>query len=316
MPTTIKYDDLTESIAASLQYISAAIMRRCSGLGMRTLIASLALLSLAETLHAQDRAASFSIHDPAVTFEPGLHEMGLFTSISNKTFRPSGTGPWPAVVIGHTCGGVGNAHIRLRAKELLMAGFVVLTTDSYGPRGISQCRGQTKVDTRHQVIDGYGAIRHLRQLQEIDASRIYYVGYSAGGIAAAQLASTRFAPDQPPLRFRAIVSNYASCVFQWGPTTLRSELLMPDADTPLLMLMADRDNELRASDCFPLLEEMKTAGKPVEWHIYKDTYHAWDQPGVRFSITNGFGQSTDYFHSATATKDSTARMIEFFGRHR
>ena len=245
-----------------------------------------------------------------------MSELGFFSSLANKTFKPAGSGPYPAVVIGHTCGGVGNAHIRQRAKELLAAGFAVLTTDSYGPRGISQCRGQTKVDTRHQVLDAYGAIRHLRQNPEIDANRIYYVGYSAGGIAAAQLAAPVFAPDRPPLQFKALVSNYASCVFQWGPNTPRSQLLQTSADTPILMLMAEHDRELRATDCFPQLEEMKAAGKPVEWHIYKDTYHAWDQPGVRYAITNGFGQTTEYFHSATATQDSTARMIEFFNRYK
>ena len=277
------------------------------------------LLSLAPCTagaHAQDRAAAFSIHDDPVKFEAGLGEMGLFTGLANKTFKPAGPGPYPAVVIGHTCGGVGIAHIRQRAKELLAAGFTVLTTDSYGPRGINQCRGQTKVDTRHQVIDAYAAIRHLRQNPEIDAGRIYYVGYSAGGIAAAQLAAPVFAPDMPPLRFKAIVSNYASCVFQWGPNTHRAQLLQRFADTPILMLMAERDWELRPTDCFPQLEEMKAAGKPVEWHIYKDTHHAWDQPFVRYSITNGFGQTTDYFHSATVTQDATARMIEFFNRHK
>ena len=276
----------------------------------------LALALCAAGTHAQDRAAAFSILDDPVKFEAGLSELGWLSGLANKTFKPAGPGPYAAVVIGHTCGGVGNAHIRLRAKELLAAGFAVLTTDSYGPRGISQCRGQTKVDTRHQVLDAYGAIRHLRQNHDIDANRIYYVGYSAGGIAAAQLAATTFAPDRPPLRFKAIVSNYASCVYQWGPNTHRSQLLQPFIDTPILMLMAEHDWELRATDCFPQLEEMKAAGKPVEWHIYKDTYHAWDQPGVRHSITNGFGQTTDYFHSSTATQDATERMIEFFNRHK
>ena len=119
-----------------------------------------------------------------------------------------------------------------------------------------------------------------------------------------------------PLRFKAIVSNYASCVFQWGPNTFRSQLLQRRIDTPILMLMAGQDSELRAADCFPQLEEMKAEGQPVEWHVYPDAHHAWDQAGVNFSITNGFGQTTQYFHSAPVTADSTARMLEFFNRHR
>ena len=80
--------------------------------------------------------------------------------------------------------------------------------------------------------------------------------------------------------------------------------------------MAERDWELRATDCFPQLEQMKAAGQHVEWHIYKDVHHAWDQPGVRYAITNGFGQTTEYFYSPTATQDATSRMIEFFSRHK
>ena len=115
-----------------------------------------------------------------------------------------------------------------------------------------------------------------------------------------------------PMRFRAIVSNYASCVFQQGPTTLRLQLLPREIDTPILMLMAAEDNELRPEDCFPQLEEMKAAGQPVAWHVYPDTYHAWDQPGIQYSHTNGFGRTSIYRYSASATADSTRRMLEFF----
>ena len=135
-------------------------------------------------------------------------------------------------------------------------------------------------------------------------------------MAAAQLAATVFSPDNPPIRFTALVSNYASCVFQWGPYTHRSQLLQRKIDTPILMLMAANDFELRASDCFPQLEEMKGEQQPVEWHVYADGYHAWDQPGVKFSITNGFGTTTQYSYNSQVTADATARMLEFFNRHR
>ena len=82
------------------------------------------------------------------------------------------------------------------------------------------------------------------------------------------------------------------------------------------MLMAANDAELRASDCFPQLDAMKAEGQPVEWHVYKEAHHAWDQPGVNFSITNGFGQTTQYFYNAQVTADATARMLEFFNRNR
>lgn len=259
--------------------------------------------------------------DPAtvqpVTFEKEMGELGFFTGMANRVFKPTeGEPPYPAVVIGHTCGGLGG-HIRMRARELLAAGFAVLVTDSYGPRGLAQCRGQDKVNPRHQAVDAYAALQHLKQMPEINPGRIYYVGYSAGGMAAALLAAPTYAPPgHTSLRFTALVSNYASCVFQHGPYTPRWQLLQRDITTPILMLMADQDTELRPADCFPQLEEMKAEGKPVEWHVFKNTHHAWDQPGVRYTHMTGFGVPSVYGHSHEATVDATRRMIEFFNRHR
>jgi dienelactone hydrolase len=262
---------------------------------------------------AQDGIFPPPVTDPPVQFELPAAELGLFSGLGNKVFKPAGTGPFPVAVIGHTCGGVTRPHIRDRAKELLAAGYMVVAIDSYGPRGISSCRGQTKVNTRHQVRDAYAALDMLSRLPEVDQRRIYYTGYSAGGMAGPMLADTRYVPaGEKPLRFRAIVSNYGSCVFQHGPATPRVQLLPRQIDTPVLMLMAQEDQELRAADCFPQLDEMKAAGQPVSWHVYADTYHAWDQPGVQYTHTTGFGQNSIYRYSSSATTDSTRRMLEFF----
>ena len=281
----------------------------------RSLFAVAAALAFAVPAVAQE-----TIHPPAVATTPPEFslppaELGVFGGFANKVLKPAGvaSGPLPAVVIGHTCGGVSRPHIRDRAKELLAAGYMVVAVDSYGPRGVSDCRNQTKADMRHQARDAYAAFDVLSRLPEVDARRIYYTGYSAGGMAAALLASTRHMPGEgKPMRFRAIVSNYASCVFQQGPTTLWLQLLPREIDTPILMLMAAEDKELRPEDCFPQLEEMKAAGQPVAWHVYPDTYHAWDQPGIQYSHTNGFGRTSIYRYSASATADSTRRMLEFF----
>jgi len=62
---------------------------------------------------------------------------------------------------------------------------------------------------------------------------------------------------------------------------------------------------------------MKAAGKPVEWHIYPKTTHGWDQAEHSGHVyrTNS-GETMSYRHDAEVTRDATARMIEFFNRHR
>jgi len=99
------------------------------------------------------------------------------------------------------------------------------------------------------------------------------------------------------LRFAATVANYGSCAFK------QYQLVLSDTDRPLLMLMGGRDAEVPASACFPLLEQMKAAGKPVEWHLYPQATHAWDKPGL---------PARGYVYDAQVTQDATARMVAFF----
>src|SRR3954471_8522384 len=76
-------------------------------------------------------------------FAPGLQELGTFSRLSNSVFKPAGAGPFPAVVVGHTCGGVNRPHVRERMREFLAAGYAVLAVDSFGPRGVQSCRNQS-----------------------------------------------------------------------------------------------------------------------------------------------------------------------------
>jgi len=256
-----------------------------------------------------------------VPMEPGISELGIFSSIANSAFKPAGAGPFPAVVLVHSCGGVSRPHIRERMRELLDAGFVVLAVDSFNPRGIDKsCGGNPKqVGTGTTVMDAYAALDHLSKLAIVDKSRIYATGYSWGAVVTPMLASPQSAEVfDSKLRYRALVSNYGACSFQRSPTANRIRFLQNDIDRPVLMLMASEDKEYKPADCFPMLDELKAAGKQVEWHIYPDTHHAWDQADHTGSmkVTTGWGDVNVYLYSAEATRDSTRRMIEFFNAHR
>ncbi len=253
-----------------------------------------------------------------VPIKPEASELGMFSSISNAVFQPKGKGPFPAVVLGHTCGGVAVPHIRERMQELLDAGYAVLALDSFGPRDISNCRTQSKILATATVMDAYGALDHLSKLPMIDPSRIYFSGYSWGGWAAPLLASPQSAEAfGSKLRYRAVVSNYGFCVSQRNANSPRYYPLQRDVDRPLLVLMAGEDKEGKPSDCLPLLEEIKAAGKPVHWHLYENTYHAWDQVRAgEYTITTGWGETNPYRYSKEATVDSTKRMLNFFDTNR
>jgi dienelactone hydrolase len=137
-----------------------------------------------------------------------------------------------------------------------------------------------------------------------------------GAFAAAWVSSPSNAVNtQSKLRFRASVGHYGNCTFQLGPQTLALPFLRQDADRPVLMLMADGDTETPMAPCFPMLEELKAANKPVGWHVFTGATHAWDQQESNgYAFTNGWGKPVVYRYDPTATQEATRRTLEFLAQ--
>lgn len=255
-------------------------------------------------------AQSPSIYGRAIAAYPDLSfgneakELGLFSSVGNSVFKPGGAGPFPAVVLAHTCGGL-QAHITDRAKDLLAAGFVVLVLDAYGPRNHTAFCQPRGVLAPRVYKDAFDARAHLSQMKEVDADRIYLVGLSLGSFVASSAASPVLArlvgSDQ---RFRATVGWYGSCTLDVSPYP-KWQLLHPDTDRPVLLLLAGKDTETPVAECFPLVEQLKAEGRPVDWHVYPEATHGWDKSDPR----------RGYVYSAETTQDAMRRTVEFLRRH-
>lgn len=255
-------------------------------------------------------AQSPSIYGRAIAAYPDLSfgneakELGLFSSVGNSVFKPGGAGPFPAVVLAHTCGGL-QAHITDRAKDLLAAGFVVLVLDAYGPRNHTAYCQPRGVLAPRVYKDAFDALAHLSQMKEVDADRIYLVGLSLGSFVASSAASPVLArlvgSDQ---RFRATVGWYGSCTLDVSPYP-KWQLLHPDTDRPVLLLLAGTDTETPVAECFPLVEQLKAEGRPVDWHVYPEATHGWDKSDPR----------RGYVYSAETTQDAMRRTVEFLRRH-
>ena len=192
-----------------------------------------------------------------------------------------------------------------RAKELVAAGFVVLLLDSYGPRSHRAFCQPSGVAAPRVFKDAFDALGHLATLKEVNPDRIYAVGLSLGSFAASTAASPSVAEKLGSARrFRASVGWYGSCEFvpKMGPAW---ELVRPDTDRPLLLLMARNDQETPIASCFPRLEEMKAAGKPVSWHVYESATHGWDKSMPQLG----------YVLDREVTKDAMARTVQFLNAH-
>lgn len=282
-------------------------MRLHSTYGHAAALAALWLAAALMPAYAQDLRAQLgaSIDLKPVTFAAEAKDsIGIFTNVANTVFKPAGEGPFPAVVLMHTCGGLKgppNVHMKQHAQSLLAAGHVVLVVDSFGPRGFDDCRARTPVSSTG-VADAYAALAFLASKPFVDKARIYQVGYSWGAFMSALLASPQSAQlVGSEQRFAATVANYGSCAFK------NYALVLKDIDRPLLLLMAGRDTEVPPTPCFPLLDELKTAGKQVQWHVFPEATHGWDKPGLA---------SLGYTYDSQITQDATARMLAFLGEVR
>ena len=113
------------------------------------------------------------------------------TELDGYLYRPSGDGPFPALVALHGCGGLfvpGSQRINSRhrdwAERLSGLGYVVLFPDSLNPRGVAQVctsRHPPVWPGRHRVRDAYAALEYLRAQPFVATDRIGVMGWSHGG---------------------------------------------------------------------------------------------------------------------------------------
>ena len=105
--------------------------------------------------------------------------------------KPKGAGPFPAVVLLHSCLGL-PAGRRSMADTFAGWGYVALFVDDFTTRGV---RETCAVDFNEALPDAYGALAFLSRLPYVDPARIAAIGFSQGRRHRAQ---DRFVP--PPRR--------------------------------------------------------------------------------------------------------------------
>jgi dienelactone hydrolase len=71
------------------------------------------------------------------------------TTISGQLYKPDGAGPYPAVVLLHTCGGLSQHMTHDWPQFLVGLGYVVLSVDTLSPRGYF--KGCRPLQNRHEL---------------------------------------------------------------------------------------------------------------------------------------------------------------------
>ena len=131
--------------------------------------------------------------------------------VSGRLSLPEGEGPFPAVVLLHTCGGL-RPHIGRWQDYLTGLGYAALAVDSYGPRGVSSCT-QLPGGKIAQAEDALGALEHLANLPSIDATRVGVMGFSTGAIAINSHIVNSMKRTSDASSFKAAIAVYGMCAY-------------------------------------------------------------------------------------------------------
>lgn len=268
------------------------------------------------------RAASLA-PDLELPAEPA--HLGVFSAPKLALYKPEGSGPFPALVIQHQCGGLRsstgawqNMAILAWAKEAVSRGYVTLVLDSLGPRGVDTvCYGaKGGVNFPRGVRDALQAAAHLQKLPYVDVDRIAFAGFSWGAMVGLLASGAAWGDAlQAGKRFRAVVAFYPGCFTLRPPGGSAYEVVQPDIDSPLLVLMGGADSETPPAECTTRLEPLEVAGKPVEWHIYPTATHCWDCQNLdRFRKTDFRGVAVEYRYDKEAARNSADRLFDFLSR--
>lgn len=216
--------------------------------------------------------------------------------------QPGGAGPSPAVVLLHSCNGDWRRLDERWGKRIAGWGYVTLTVDSFGPRGLKRCSGNTADDV---VLDAFRALNFLVRASFVDPDRIAVLGFAHGGRVALMSVERGTLEGTSANKFRAAVAFYPSCSSFNGNVTV-----------PTLILIGERDDWNSADTCRDMaagrdgwgISRQRGDGPPIKLIVYPDAYHGFDAPAIETSR----GISGHHFeYNQAATDQAAAALREF-----
>jgi dienelactone hydrolase len=282
-------------------------------------------LSVLLTLIATAAAISASAQEKIQFASLDGRNSAAHTLIDGYLFRPTGRGPYPALVFLHGCGGLLSPSGSIAPREidwqsrLTAAGYVVLMVDSFTTRRSGEiCSPASFKAWLHmrRPADAYGALVHLQGLPFVARDRIGLMGWSNGGdatlMAVAKLSLGRPAAFAEP-DFRAAVAFYP------GSCNENRQAANWTTSIPLLILVGESDVWTPFAPCKILVDQAVARGAPIELHGYPGAYHDFDWPNLKRRELPAFATRDGVVpivgEDPAAHADAVQRVETFFSRH-
>jgi carboxymethylenebutenolidase len=220
-------------------------------------------------------------------------DMALYASV------PSGSGPFPAVVVIHHGAGV-DEFTRTMCDRLAEEGYAAVAPDLF--HRISEemlADGSRRIQHLSDpdiVADVNATVDFLRSNRAINGDRIGVTGFCMGGRV------TYLAAVSIP-HFKAAVPYYGGNIMvTWGNADKTPFELSSGINCPILFHFGEIDQNPSQEDMAKFDAELTRLGKEHQFHTYPGADHAFmDFTGPR--------------HQKEAADTSWPRTLEFFSKH-
>jgi dienelactone hydrolase len=225
-------------------------------------------------------------------------------AIAGALFKPTGKGPFPAVVYISGCNGVFPTDLtKPTIDRLLSKGFATLIIDPFTPRNETQgiCPTMANMNDKSDAQLKYGArggndalaaLNVLEAMPDIDTNHVFLLGYSYGAIASLSAVNKKHPTNHA--KVAGVVAYYPFCYE------------VDDPSVPVLILVGDKDDWTPAATCQPF------AGKTnFEVVVYPGATHAFNIPFEK--PVEMLGHHMEY--DEKAAQDAQQRADAFMDAH-
>ena len=256
-------------------------------------VGGVSALAMAQSLlprYAQAQTISFTDQRIKAKYVSYPSPGGNSGTMRGYLVQPSGSGPFPAVLVIHENRGL-NPYIEDVARRAAAEGFLALAPDGLSPVGGypgNDDEGRTLqagLDQAKLRADMVNSARFVKT-QALSTGKLGVTGFCWGGGTTNFLAVTLGADMHAGVPFYGAAAETAG---------------VPNIKAPLLIQYAESDERINAM--WPAFEAaLKAAGVRYEMHIYPGTQHGFHN------------NSTPRFHEPSATL-AWQRTIAFFKKH-
>ena len=197
-------------------------------------------------------------------------------------YMPKNTPPGtkvPAMIMSHGTEGVSTAghdtYTEVWTRALNDAGIATFIVDTFTPRSLGNMSGSkvSSINIAANISDALHSLKLLATHPQIDANRIFHMGWSLGGTTVLDAAMPAIGKNVLPsgLRWAGSASLYPGCNIKWRTDHLGV------APAPILMLLGEIDDNTPAPACVDYAQTLARDGNPFNVTVFPGAGRDFDR---------------------------------------